>query len=129
MKSPKSSGKPKKINKSPDGSPRISKPKLPKVSMPIMVRRIVGHSMLPVLPPGTLVVARKWFFKPRVGQVVILLHDNKEKIKRIDKLEKNRVFVLGDHPEASTDSRQFGWLPASCLVASVIWPKAKRTSI
>ncbi|HUP26147.1 MAG TPA: nickel-type superoxide dismutase maturation protease [Candidatus Limnocylindrales bacterium] len=90
-----------------------------------MVRRVVGHSMLPVLPPGTLVLGVRYFRALKPGDVVVIKHEDKEKIKRIDQIEDNTVFVVGDHPDGSTDSRQFGWLDVSTVQAKVIWPRAK----
>lgn len=90
----------------------------------LILRRVVGHSMVPALPPGTLVFGIGIYFgefKP--GQIVIIDHDGKEKIKRIDKIEDNKIFVLGDHLDTSIDSRQFGWLPFEAIKALVIWPR------
>lgn len=82
--------------------------------------------MLPVLPPGTIVYGWRWFRKLKPGDVVIFLHNDKEKIKRIDRIEDGRVYVLGDHAEASTDSRHFGWLDIEDVLAKVIWPHSPR---
>lgn len=81
--------------------------------------------MIPVLPPKTLVLGSGYFRKLKIGHVVVISHDGKEKIKRIDKLEGNKVYVLGDHPETSTDSRHFGWIPKKRVVARIFWPSSK----
>lgn len=91
-----------------------------------MLREIYGHSMLPVLPPGTLVFGLRWFGRLKPGDIVIFMHEDKEKIKRVSELDDGKVFLLGDHPHASTDSRHFGWLDAGDIVARVIWPRAPR---
>lgn len=86
------------------------------------VRRIVGGSMLPALTPGRLVLA----LRPKrlnIGDVVILFHDGLEKIKRIEHLEGERVYVLGDNSEASTDSRQFGFIDRNQIMGRVVWPR------
>lgn len=87
------------------------------------MRRVVGHSMVPTLPPDTLVFGTGFFKVLKSGQVVMIKHKGKEKIKRISEVRTDEVYVLGDHPETSTDSRQFGWLPAKCIKALIIWPK------
>ncbi len=97
--------------------PKLSKPKL---RQPILVRRVVGFSMVPVLLPGTLVWARGVFWRLKRGNIVIVLHEGREKIKRIAEVDGQHVYVLGDNPARSTDSREFGWLPRSQVIGKVI---------
>jgi phage repressor protein C with HTH and peptisase S24 domain len=80
--------------------------------------------MLPALAANTVVVARRTR-RVRPGDVVIIRHDNLEKIKRLSLMQDGQVFVLGDNPAQSTDSRSFGWLPVSVVVAKVVWPKRR----
>lgn len=77
--------------------------------------------MLPGLMPNQIVlaVAAK---RPRVGSIVIVRHNGIEKIKRISKVHSGKIYVIGDNPIASTDSRHFGWLPKATLKARVVWP-------
>jgi nickel-type superoxide dismutase maturation protease len=89
----------------------------------LFLRRVVGGSMAPMLQPGQLIVATSVFKRLRPGQVVVLRKNNKELIKRIERVESDKVFVIGDNPAASTDSRQFGWLDMDTVVALVIRPK------
>ena len=78
--------------------------------------------MAPMLPHGQLVIGRQT--RELVpGDVVIVSHNGMEKIKRIEKHEGDLVYLLGDNPAESTDSRSFGWLPAKTIVAKVVWPK------
>lgn len=93
---------------------------------PVMVRKVSGHSMMPVLPPKTLVWGFRWYNRLKVGDIVIFCHDNKEKIKRIHEIRGDELFLLGDHSEASTDSREFGSIPTSEVLAKVIWPRAPK---
>lgn len=79
--------------------------------------------MLPVLPPGTLVVGVRIGRRIQIGQVVVVLHEGKEKIKRITDIRPGEVFVVGDNNDASSDSRHFGWLPVDVIQARVIWPR------
>jgi type IV secretory pathway protease TraF len=78
--------------------------------------------MVPVLPPGTLVVGI-FSSKYKPGDVVIIHHDGKEKIKRISEIKDSQIFVLGDHPESSTDSRHFGWIDVENIQVKVRYPK------
>jgi len=87
-----------------------------------MIRRIVGGSMLPHLTPGKVVFGWR-SHRLHIGDVVILFHDGLEKIKRIDHIDGEKLYVLGDNPVASTDSRQFGFVDRSQVLARVIWPR------
>ncbi len=87
----------------------------------LMIRRIVGKSMEPTLAHGQTVVAvRK--LRPTAGSLVIVNHDNKEKIKRVHRVKHGLMYVVGDNAMSSTDSRHFGWLPTASTVAVVVWP-------
>jgi len=50
-------------------------------------------------------------------------HDGLEKIKRIERQQGDLLYLLGDNPSASTDSRDFGWVEGKAIVAKVVWPK------
>ena len=78
--------------------------------------------MAPTLVPGQLVVGR-YTTQLQPGDVVIVSHDGLEKIKRIEKQQGDLLYLLGDNPASSTDSRTFGWVQASTIVAKVVWPK------
>jgi nickel-type superoxide dismutase maturation protease len=88
----------------------------------IYLRRVSGESMLPGLKPNQVVfaVAAR---HPRVGEIVIVRHNGMEKIKRIAKVRKDAIYLIGDNPSASTDSRTFGWLSKASMKARVVWPR------
>ena len=79
--------------------------------------------MLPAYRRDAMVCATGLFRKLRPGDVVIIDHQGLEKIKRVEAVVEDQLFVLGDNPASSTDSRQFGWLPAPAVRAKVIWPR------
>ncbi len=87
-----------------------------------IVRQVQGGSMLPSLRTGQLVVAKRTY-RVKPGDVVIVRHAGLEKIKRIKERQEDRLYLLGDNPAASTDSRTFGWIPVECVIAKVVWPK------
>jgi nickel-type superoxide dismutase maturation protease len=88
-----------------------------------MIRRVIGRSMSPKLMPGQILFATPMFRRLRPGQVIIVQQDGKQKVKRIERIEEDKLFVIGDNLKASTDSRHFGWLNNSDVVARVFWPK------
>jgi type IV secretory pathway protease TraF len=79
--------------------------------------------MTPTLRPERLVLATSLFGALLPEQVVIFRHKRMELIKRIQKVENGRIFVVGDNSRASIDSRSFGWLPIENVIAKVIWPR------
>jgi hypothetical protein len=80
--------------------------------------------MEPNLTSGQLIVATGAFRKIHPGQVVIVEHDGKEKVKRVERVDdsKQRVFVIGDNLASSTDSRHFGWLKYADVIGRVVYP-------
>ena len=62
---------------------------------------------------------------PEVGQIVLAKHPFRKDtkiIKRIQSIEKNKVFLVGDNPDptASEDSHNFGIIKFSDILASKI---------
>lgn len=53
------------------------------------------------------------------GDAVLMRHPRRPDllvVKRLDRREGSGWWVLGDNPEASEDSRQFGVVPDDCIV-------------
>lgn len=89
---------------------------------PILIRRVTGRGMYPVLEPGRLVIALRKR-KYHEEDVIILYHNGREKIKRIWMVRGERYDVRGDNPSRSTDSRQFGLIKHEAIAAKIIWPR------
>jgi len=90
---------------------------------PLQIRRIEGASMQPSYAHHSLVWASALFHKLHPGDVVIIQHNGLEKIKRIEAVVGDELYVLGDNPVQSTDSRAFGWLSTDVVIGRVIWPR------
>jgi phage repressor protein C with HTH and peptisase S24 domain len=84
----------------------------------------MGDSMAPTLVPGMVVLAIRTR-KVKPGDVVIFWHEGLDKIKRVHDVQFNKVFLAGDNPARSTDSRDFGWLSLDTILAKVLWPRAR----
>lgn len=78
---------------------------------------------MPTLKPGQIVIGSTRSNKAKIDKVVIVKYNKREIIKRLKKINKNKVYVIGDNPKISSDSKKFGWLAKENLVATVIWPK------
>lgn len=79
--------------------------------------------MSPSFIAGDAILVNKLSYflsNPRAGDVVVLM---KEKfiIKRITKVKKGKIFVVGENKEESTDSRNFGWVSRRKIVGKVVF--------
>jgi len=100
---------------------------------------VEGRSMLPTYAPGDWLMARwghyglrdtsswqSWLSlssRAKVGDVVVIERPEQpgvRYVKRISeiKTESDQIFLLSDNPEG-TDSRQWGWLPVTSIVAKI----------
>jgi nickel-type superoxide dismutase maturation protease len=83
--------------------------------------------MAPRLPSGSLIVARPVddAMRLRVGDVVVAKRPDRpdlEIIKRIQTIDADgTIFLVGDNPGLSTDSRQFGAVMRHHILARVRW--------
>ena len=82
--------------------------------------------MWPTLVDGTTVKFEILEDKiPQVGQIVLAQHPLRKDtkiIKRIQSLDKNKVFLVGDNPDptASEDSHNFGKISISLVFAKML---------
>lgn len=88
---------------------------------PLVIRRVVGESMAPVLQPGQIVIGSGWI-EPRVGDIVIAHMKGREVIKRVTVLEGPLVELIGDNRSASSDSRDHGAIKRDMIIARVFVP-------
>jgi nickel-type superoxide dismutase maturation protease len=84
---------------------------------------VSGLSMAPALQPGDRIVV--WRTRSVRSGDIVATPDPREParlvLKRVAKVGDQGVFLLGDNPEHSTDSRQFGAVPVSSVRGKAIY--------
>ena len=76
--------------------------------------RVEGPSMIPTLQPGDLLAVRPVRSdEPRTGQLVVVRRGDIEIVKRVSAtvdgdVGADEIWLTGDNPDASTDSRTTG---------------------
>lgn len=85
---------------------------------------VTGGSMRPALEAGDRLLVVPWG-RTRVGAVVAARDPRRPDrtiVKRVAEVTSGGAFVLlGDDPEASTDSRTFGPVPPALVRGRAVW--------
>jgi nickel-type superoxide dismutase maturation protease len=90
---------------------------------------VTGPSMAPALRHGDHLLVRFGRLRtPEPGAVVVVdLPERPRSVKRLVRVEVDgRLWVEGDNPSGSTDSRELGPIPAAALRGRVlirVWPR------
>lgn len=84
--------------------------------------RIVGPSMEPAVVNGDWWLVRR---SPRLrpGVIVLMKHPLRPDLSVVKRLVERRAegwWVLGDNPDLSEDSRQFGTVPEELIVGRLV---------
>lgn len=90
---------------------------------PLGILKVSGRSMFPTLKSGQYVFVSSlpyFFSKPKIGDIVVVAHEDIQLIKRIKKQKDRAFFVAGDNDRESTDSRTFGNVQRNQILAKVI---------
>jgi nickel-type superoxide dismutase maturation protease len=84
---------------------------------------VSGPSMAPTLQPGDRLLLRRTR-SVRPGDIVAASdprEPDRPVLKRVAEVSQEGVFLLGDNPEHSTDSRQFGPVPATSVRGKAVY--------
>lgn len=82
--------------------------------------------MRPVLSSGQMIVC--WTSQiVHKGDVVVARQDQREIVKRVQNVQRNVVWLVGDNAPHSTDSRDFGWIDKSAILGVMVFafPKSQ----
>ncbi|ABI47899.1 nickel-type superoxide dismutase maturation protease [Synechococcus sp. CC9311] len=88
--------------------------------------QVEGYSMWPTLKPKDPVIVRplnQHSEVPPIGAIIVCIHPHQPScrvIKRLSAVTDNQLTILGDYPDASTDSRQWGIISRKCLIGEVV---------
>lgn len=86
---------------------------------------IDGPSMLPSYYSGQRVLSGLPLHIKNGDVVLVHMVDNGERtifIKRVSWIKNNEVYLLGDNPRQSLDSRDLGPFPTSSIVGKIVYP-------
>lgn len=81
---------------------------------------VAGDSMQPTISDGSIVIFERWEQERKEGDIVIVKMEEGQIIKRIDEIEGNQIYLLGDNLKESVDSRTFGLVNQSQIVGKVV---------
>lgn len=100
---------------------------------PISRLTINGNSMSPTLKPGQDVLSVNWFVNPKIGDVVVVKSDKgkvqRDIVKRVVRIEGDKVFVEGDNKGKSTDSRDFGPISKDQVVGKIVYKSEANSNV
>lgn len=76
--------------------------------------------MLPSYRPGRFVICSRRYRILHLGDVVVVRYRGRTLITRITRMREDEIFIEGDNPGESIDSRQLGWLRRSYIEGVVL---------
>lgn len=90
--------------------------------LPVSIYKVRDNSMLPAIHDGDYVIAIGWCGGVRQGDIVVLTHPTGSMmlVKRVEAVDRDSVYVVGDNTEESVDSRHFGAVKKKALAGKVV---------
>ena len=87
--------------------------------------QVAGRSMEPALHPQDRVLVKRWKRgrSAPLGRIVVARHPRRSDLRMIKRLrwcDANGLWLEGDNPAESTDSRQLGWIDPGNLIGVVV---------
>ncbi len=89
---------------------------------PLIVRRVVGHSMEPTLREGRIVLASP-LLPIGKGDIVVAKVEDREIIKRVSEVTNEGYFLRGDNKTHNRDSHRFGVVKRANVLGRVLFAK------
>lgn len=90
--------------------------------IPIKIFRVAERSMEPGIYEGSYVLVNCWYRKLSAGDIIVFgsPEDGRVLVKRIKKIQKGRIFAVGDNKARSRDSRRFGSFDSALVIGKAI---------
>jgi type IV secretory pathway protease TraF len=76
--------------------------------------------MEPNIKAGQKLISWNWGGKVSKGDLVAIQFGGRKLVKRVEKINRDQFYVLGDNKKMSTDSRKFGWIGKSQVIGKIV---------
>lgn len=96
--------------------------------------QVCGDSMTPTYKDNEVILSTRLFNRKnlKIGDVVVTKFKYKDEteghqivIKRVADVYGGKVYLLGDNPTVSYDSRDYGYVPLDYVICRIIKPRKK----
>ena len=88
--------------------------------------KVIGRSMLPLLKPEEEILIDPYAYRkqgPQINDVILTNHPYDTQLKIVKRVARVAIdgscFLIGDNPEASTDSRHWGKIDRQKIIGRV----------